>query len=82
MSSASPFRRSAPDVPRVRGAQWIRTLLVDPARFAGFWSAVTIPFLLLGMVVAGMAAQQSSLFAGLVVANVVALRVGHGHNRE
>lgn len=82
MSSASPFRRSTPDRRPARGAQWLRTLLVSPARFAGFWSAVALPFLLLGLVVTGSTAQQAPLFAALIAANLVALRLGHGYNRE
>jgi hypothetical protein len=43
---------------------------------------VAIPFLLLGLVVTGAVFEQVELFAGLVAANVLALRVGHAHNRE
>jgi hypothetical protein len=43
---------------------------------------VAIPFLLLGLVVTGTAVERVGLFLGLVVANLVALRVGHAHNRE
>jgi hypothetical protein len=80
MSSASPFRRSQP-TRKTPGAQWF-DLLARPVRAAGFWSAVAIPFLLLGLVVTGSAVQHVGLFVGLVVANLVALRVGHGHNQD
>jgi len=80
MSSASPFRRSQPTRP-TPGAQWLQ-LVLRPVRAAGFWSAVAIPFLLLGLVVTGTAVERVGLFLGLVVANLVALRVGHAHNQE
>jgi hypothetical protein len=80
MSSASPFRRSQP-TRTTPGAQWF-DLLARPVRAAGFWSAIAIPFLLLGLVVTGTATERVALFAGLVVANLVALRVGHGHNQD
>lgn len=80
MSSASPFRRSQPTRP-TPGAQWIQ-LLARPVRAAGFWSAVAIPFLLLGLVVTGTVVQHVGLVVGLVVANLVALRVGHAHKQD
>ena len=79
MSSASPFRRS-PASP-TPGAQW-RNLVARPVRATGFWLAVAIPFLLLGLVVTGAIFDQVELFASLVAANVLALRVGHTYNRE
>ena len=81
MSSVSPFRRS-PDVRPARGAQLLRTVLLGSMRFAGFWSAIALPFVLLAMVVVGVAAQQTGLFAGLVGTNLVALRLGREYNRE
>jgi hypothetical protein len=56
--------------------------LVEPARFAGFWSAVALPFVLLALVLAGVASQHVDLFAGLLGANLVALRLGRDYNRE
>ena len=81
MSSASPFRHT-PDLRPTRGAQFLRTLLLRPLRFAGFWSAVALPFVLLGLVVAGVAARQVDVFAGLLGANLLALRLGREYNRE
>lgn len=80
MSSASPFRRSLLNAPH-RGVRRFESLLTGSVRFAGFWSAVTLPFVLLGLMTAGLADQHTGLFAGLVVANILALRVGHAHNR-
>jgi len=80
MSSASPFR-SVP-ARSVPGVEFLETLFVEPARFAGFWSAVALPFVLLALVVAGVASQQLDLFAGLLGANLAALRLGRNYNRE
>ena len=82
MSSASPFRRTTPDLPTTTGVQRLRTLAVDSAQFAGFWSAIALPFAMLALIVSGSVAQQVPLFVGLLVANVVALRVGHGHKLD
>jgi hypothetical protein len=81
MSSASPFRSSR-DVRPARGIELLEQLVVGSVRFAGFWSAIAIPFLLLGLVVAGLAAQQAHVFAGLLGANVLALRLGREYKRE
>lgn len=81
MSSASPLRRSLPNASS-RGLRRFESLLTGSVRFAGFWSAVTLPFALLGLALTGLAAQSPGLFAGLFVANVAALRLGHAYNRE
>ncbi|MFB6152315.1 MAG: hypothetical protein ABEJ40_10975 [Haloarculaceae archaeon] len=81
MSIASPLERS-PSVRSRIGAQQFASLVVGPARAAGFWAAVTIPFVLLGFAATGSAAQHAPLFGALVVANFVALRLGHDYNRE
>ncbi|MFB6139490.1 MAG: hypothetical protein ABEJ26_03540 [Halosimplex sp.] len=82
MSSASPFRRSTPDLPSARGVQRVQSFLTGSVQFAGFWSAVALPFAMLALIVSGSAAQRAPLFAALLVANVVALRVGHGYKRD
>jgi len=82
MSSASPFRRSTPDLPSTTGVQRLRTFAVGSAQFAGFWSAIALPFAMLALIVSGSVAQQAPLFVGLLVANVVALRIGHGHKQD
>lgn len=79
MSGASPFQPGPPG-PHARRGQSLGTLLVAPLRFAGFWSAVAIPFVLLGLVVAGVAAERVHLFATLLGANLVALRLGRDYN--
>jgi len=81
MSSASPFRQSAPEFPSAGVVQKLQSLVVGSAQFAAFWSAVLLPFAVLGFVVSGVAAAQTPLFVALLLANLVALRIGHGYNR-
>lgn len=81
MSSVSPFQRSW-DVRPGRGAQFVRRLMVSSVQFAGFWSAIALPFVLLAMLFVGAAAEQTGLFAGLVGTNLVALRLGREYNRD
>jgi uncharacterized membrane protein len=82
MSSASPFRRRGSETPLLPGAGRIESLLVGSARFAGFWSAVVLPFALLWLVAAGAAAGQPVLLAALLAVNLLALRLGRDYNRN
>jgi len=79
VSSALPFRRSRHER---SGIRQYTSLVAGPARRAAFWSAIVLPFALLGLIVIGSVAQQASLVAGLVGANLVALGLGHGHKRD
>jgi hypothetical protein len=81
MSSASP-RRSVPDVRSAFDAQRLESLVVAPVQFASFWSAVAMPFAVLWAVTSGLASRQPALLAALLVANLLALRLGQGYNRE
>lgn len=56
-------------------------LLGLPARFAGFWTAVFVPFVLLGMIVSGAAQHSPLLMTGLLAANVAGLVVGRDYKR-
>ncbi|QLH76609.1 hypothetical protein HZS55_04500 [Halosimplex rubrum] len=82
MSNASPFRRSTPELPSTTGVQRLQSFAVGSAQFAGFWSAVVLPFAMLALIVSGSVVQQVPLFVGLLLANVAALRVGHGHKQD
>ena len=59
----------------------LRESLAPPVRFLGFWTAVVSPFLLLGLVATGLAAEQPLVLTGLLVANVAGLVLGSEHNR-
>jgi len=82
VSSASPFRRRDSESPRLPGVQWLESRLVGSARFAGFWSAVILPFALLGLVASGTAGGRPALLTGLLVVNLVALRLGRGYEQD
>jgi len=69
-SDAGPLRRAA-------------TLVRDPVQRLAFWSAVLIPFSYLPVLALGIDGTRGALLlAALFVANVAALVVGHGHNRD
>ncbi|WP_251342751.1 hypothetical protein [Haloplanus halophilus] len=56
-------------------------VLTAPLRFVAFWAAVALPFLYLPLLVGGLEGQQATVFAGLLLANVAALVLGHEHGR-
>lgn len=69
-SDAGPLRRAAT---RVR----------DPVQRLAFWGAVLIPFSYLPLLSVGVDGTRGALLlAALLIANVAALVVGHGHNRD
>ncbi|WP_435333536.1 hypothetical protein [Haloarchaeobius sp. TZWWS8] len=46
----------------------------------GFWTAVTLPFIQVGMLAYGLTTlEMTLLFVALLAANLVALLVGHGY---
>lgn len=59
----------------------LRTSVVRPVQFLGFWTAVVLPFLLAGLVVTGLATQYPHVVAGLLAVNVTGIVLGNGHNR-
>lgn len=79
MSSASPFS------PDSIGEQDIikepLRALEPPIRVVGFWTAVVVPFVILGLLASGAAQQSPHLVVGLLVANVAGLVVGKDYNR-
>lgn len=52
-----------------------------PVRFAGFWTAVFVPFVLLGLIASGEVLQSPQLFATLLGANLAGLVVGRNYKR-
>jgi hypothetical protein len=79
MSSASPFETDS-IASRQVGAQSLRVLGL-PAKFAGFWTAVLSPFVLLGLIASGTVQQSPLLLAGLLLANLVGLVLGRNYKR-
>jgi hypothetical protein len=58
-----------------------RRALELPLRFVGFWTAILVPFVLLGLIASGTALQSPGLFAGLLGANLAGLVVGRNYKR-
>lgn len=58
-----------------------RRVLGLPIKFIGFWTAVLVPFVLLGLLLSGAVLQSPQLFAGLLGANLTGLVVGRDYNR-
>jgi hypothetical protein len=56
--------------------------LLTPVQFAGFWTAVLLPFVLFPMLVSGMASEQLVPFVALLATNLVALVLGRDYNRD
>jgi hypothetical protein len=58
------------------------SLLYTPVQFAGFWTAVCLPFVTFPMVATGVASEHLVPFLALVVVNVVALVLGRGYKAD
>lgn len=57
--------------------------LVSSVQATAFWVAVVLPFLYLPLLVTGLeAGATTTAFVALLLANVLALLVGHGHLDE
>ncbi|WP_224446984.1 hypothetical protein [Haloprofundus salilacus] len=53
---------------------------VQPAvQLVAFWVAVVLPLPLIAIVIGGLEGERTLLFVGLLVLNLVALVLGHGH---
>jgi len=79
MSSASPFGKDLvgeQDFTR----QPLRALEF-PIRFVGFWTAVVLPFVVLGLLANGVAQESPLVVTGLLAANVAGLVAGKDYNR-
>jgi hypothetical protein len=80
MSSATP-RRFGRELSDSRVFGRLEALAVRSARFAGFWSAVVLPFALFGLAATGSATDNAMAFSALLVANMVALVLGRQYGR-
>lgn len=57
--------------------------LMGPIQFVSFWFAIALPFLHVPLLMGGLDGPNVTLaFLGLLVANLVALYVGHGYNQS
>jgi hypothetical protein len=69
------------EVVRAQSLQRGGRLVAAPVRFVGFWAAVALPFLYLPLLIGGFEGEETLVFGLLLVANALALVVGHGHRR-
>ncbi|MFB6191723.1 MAG: hypothetical protein ABEI11_00195 [Haloarculaceae archaeon] len=74
---------TSPSTPTLPGTDLepVRSL-VRPFQAAAFWLAIALPFAYLPALAVGFETAPVRIFAALLVANAVALVVGHGYNRE
>ena len=77
MASASQYDSPA----TTRSGESLQSGIELPMRFIGFWTAVITPFVLLGLVLLGVAQQSPLLLSGLLVANVTGLVLGKDYHR-
>lgn len=76
MASASKH-----DIPPQAGVAALRSSIAPSVQFLGFWTAVVVPFVLLGLTVAGLVTQYPLVLTGLLAANVAGLVLGKGYNQ-
>lgn len=56
------------------------SMMETPVRTVGFWSAVSLPFLHVPLLLTGLDSTADALaFATLLALNLCALLIGHGH---
>lgn len=77
MSNASPFE-STVSGRRVSESLY---LFLPAVRFAGFWTAVFLPFVLVSLLVSGIATNHPFVVSMLLVLNVLGLALGRDYNR-
>jgi hypothetical protein len=80
MSIASPFE-SESGIPGRRLGERSLYMLLPAIRFVGFWAAVLLPFVLMGLIASGAVVNHPSVVAALFVANMLGLVVGRNYNR-
>jgi hypothetical protein len=56
--------------------------VLDPLRFLAFWASILLPLTYLPLLHGGITGSELTVLAALLVANVVALIVGHGYRNE
>jgi len=80
MSGASPSRTGS-TVAEQFALQSLQRTLEPALEFAGFWAAVVLPFVTLGLLATGLAGQPPLPPGGLLATNVAALVLGKDYKR-
>jgi hypothetical protein len=78
MSIASPFESET--ISRF-ASRPLRGLIGRTIQLIGFWAAVVLPFVLLGLLATSTTQQSPLLLGGLVVTNLLGLVVGKDYKR-
>jgi len=81
MSNASPLESDSAVPQQSASIQSAQKLCLPALRFAGFWTAVLLPFVLTSLLVGGYVSQFPRLVGGLLALNFVGLVLGRNHNR-
>lgn len=79
MSSASPFRSDSTAGHRQSTVPAVHRAILPAIRFAGFWAAILLPFVLTVLVVGGLVSQYPMLSGSVLVGNVVGLVLGRNY---
>ena len=81
MSNASPLESDSA-VPQQRvDVQSLRQMCLPALRFAGFWTAVLLPFVLVTLLASGLVATRPFVAGGLLAVNLAGLVLGRDYNR-
>lgn len=81
MSNASPFGSDSAVPQHLDRARTIQQRCLPALRFAGFWMAVLLPFVLTGLLASGYVSQYPRLVGGLLALNFLGLVLGRNHNQ-
>jgi hypothetical protein len=82
MSTSRHTAATSAGIESLRGVvSTIGASLESHLRFVGFWTAVLTPFVLLALLVTGVAPQQPLLCGGLLLANAAGLVLGKDHRQ-
>ena len=81
MSNASRIESESAMPQQSGGAQSLQQICLPALRFAGFWTAVLLPFVLASLLVGGYVSQYPQLVGGLLALNSLGLVLGRNYNR-
>lgn len=63
------------------GVAVLRNVCLPAVRFASFWTAVLLPFVLLTLLAGGVLAKRPLVAGGLLAVNLTGLVLGRDYNR-
>jgi hypothetical protein len=78
--ATSSARQTIPDLSTL--ADSAADAVRKPFEFAGFWSAVALPFVYVPMLAGGLATGEQSAFVFLLASHALALVAGHDYRND